>query len=223
MSTTLARAPRAALAGIRDAHGGGTRCPACGHAGASRLAEFELEVNPVGPVLPAMLMEHLGHAAAEAESEAEAEAFVGALIPLAAQVLPRAAPVIMRVAPQLIRGAVRVGQSLWRNPRTRPLVRAVPTIVNRTARTVAKRAARGRAVTPQYAVRTLARQTDRVLGSPQERRRVQLRSQRIDRRYHQAACPRTFEGGNPDPLYDRGPLQCVDLSPNPLIPAIGAV
>jgi hypothetical protein len=165
MSTPLTRTPvaRAALAGARDAHGGATPCPRCGHRGNSRLAELELEVNPVGPVHPQMLMEHLGHAAAESESEAEAEAFIGALVPLAAQVLPRVAPVIMRVAPQLIRGAVRVGQTLWRNPQTRRLVRAVPTIVNRTARTVARQASRGRPVTPQWAVRTLARQADRVL------------------------------------------------------------
>jgi hypothetical protein len=211
------RAPRAALAGVRDAHGGGTRCPHCGHTGDSPLAELELEVNPVGPVHPHMLMEHLGHAAAETESEAEAEAFIGALVPLAAQVLPRAAPALMRVAPQLIRGAVRVGQTLWRNPQTRRLVQAVPTIVTRTAQNVARRAGAGRPITPQWAVRTLARNADRVLSNPRERARVQQRARRIDQRYHRAACPRTYVPGTPDPLRDRGPLRPVDLSPNPLI------
>ena len=216
-------AARAALAGVRDAHGGATRCPRCGHSGASRVAELELEVNPVGPVHPQMLMEHLGHAAAETESEAEAEAFIGALVPLAAQVLPRAAPVLMRVAPQLIRGAVRVGQALRRDPQTRRLVRAVPTIVTRTARTVAGRAARGRPVTPQYAVRTLARHADRVLRDPRERTRVQRRASRIDRRYHRAACPRVYTPGTNDPVRDRGPLRPIDVSLNPLLPAGGRV
>jgi len=214
---------RGALAGLRDAHGGATRCPQCGYRGASRMAEFELEINPPGPVLPAMLMEHLGHAAAEAESEAEAEAFVGALVPLAAHLVPRAAPAVMRVAPQLIRGTVRVGRTLWRDPRTRRLMRSVPTIVTRTTRSVARRAARGRQVTPQWAVRTLARHADRVLHDPRERRRVQQRSARVDRRYHQAVCPRTYEGGDPDPLLDRGRLRAIDVQPQPsLSPARAA-
>src|SRR2546429_206743 len=42
--------------------------------------EFEGFVNPLRRVYPDALMEHMGHAAAEAESEAEAEAFIGALI-----------------------------------------------------------------------------------------------------------------------------------------------
>ncbi len=194
---------RAAMAGLRDAHGGATRCPQCGYRGASRLAELELEINPPGHVLPGMLMEHLGHAAAEAEHEAEAEAFIGALVPLAAQLVPRAAPALMRVAPQLIRGTVRLGRTLWRDPQTRRLMRAVPTVVTRTARSVARRTARGRDVTPQWAVRTLARHSDRVLRNPRERRRVQQHAARVDRRYHQAVCPRTYEGGAPDPLLAR--------------------
>lgn len=214
---------RVALAGLRDAHGGATRCPQCGFRGASGMAELELEINPPGPVLPAMLMEHLGHAAAEAESEAEAEAFVGALVPLAAQLVPGAAPAVMRVAPQLIRGTVRVGRTLWRDPRTRRLMRSVPTIVTRTTRSVARRAARGRQVTPHWAVRTLARHADRVLHDPRERRRVQQRAARVDRRYHQAVCPRTYEGGDPDPLLDRGRLRAIDVQPQPsLSPARAA-
>src|SRR5690349_4074394 len=64
-------------------------------------SEAELLVNPIRRVYPDAMMEHFGHAAAEARSEAEAEAFIGALIPLAARLLPRVAPVIMRSAPGL--------------------------------------------------------------------------------------------------------------------------
>src|SRR5215469_4324163 len=46
--------------------------------------EGEAMANPLRRVYPDAMMEHLGHAAAEAETEAEAEAFVGALVPLAA-------------------------------------------------------------------------------------------------------------------------------------------
>ena len=74
--------------------------------------ELEGELSPIRRVYPDALMEHLGHAAAQAESEAEAEAFLGALIPLAAQLVPRVAPAIMRAAPGLIRGVAGVA-SPW--------------------------------------------------------------------------------------------------------------
>jgi len=226
ISPTASRAARQAVAGVRDSHGGATRCPLCRCPCATgeteSQLELELEINPVGPVDTEMLMEHLGHAAAETESDHEAEAFIGALIPLAAQLVPQAAPAISRVAPQLIRGAVRVGQTLRRDPRSRPMVRALPAIVTRTARTFARDARRGRPITPQYAVRALARNTARTLGDPAERTRVQRRSRRIDRRYHLAACPRSYMPGTPDPLLDRGRLRPVDLSGNPLIPSRSA-
>jgi len=132
-------------------------------------------------------MEHLGHAAAEAESEAEAEALVGALIPLAARLIPRVAPAIMRTAPQLIRGVSRVARTLRTNPVTRPLVRAIPTVVRRTAADLARQAGRGRPITPQGAARTLARQTARVLGDPRRCVAAYRRSRALDRRFHRAA------------------------------------
>jgi hypothetical protein len=151
--------------------------------------EFEAEefVNPLRRVYRDALMEHLGHAAAEAESEAEAEAFIGALIPIAARLLPRVAPAVMRAAPGLIRGASGVARTLRANPATRPLVRAVPTIVRRTVADIARQAGGGRAVTPQRAVQTLARQTHRVLSSPHQCSRALQRNAVADRRYHRAA------------------------------------
>jgi hypothetical protein len=149
--------------------------------------EAEWEANPIRRIYPDALMEHLGHAASQTESEAEAEAFVGALIPLAARVIPRVAPAVMRAAPQLIRGVARVTRTLRRNPATRPLVRTVPTIVRRTAATLARRVARGRPVTPQVAVRTLAGQTARVLSNPRQCVQVYRRSCALDRRYHAVA------------------------------------
>jgi hypothetical protein len=152
-------------------------------------AEWEAEalVNPIRRVYPDAMMEHFGHAAAAARSEAEAEAFVGALIPLAARLLPRVAPVIMRSAPGLIRGVAGVTRTLRQSPTTRPLVRAVPTIVRRTAIDLDRQVARGARVTPQQAVTTLARQTQNVLSSPQQARRAMHRNARVDRAYHRAA------------------------------------
>jgi hypothetical protein len=155
--------------------------------------EFEGEMNPLRRVYPDALMEHLGHAAAETESEAEAEALIGALVPLAARVIPRVAPAIMRTAPSLIRGLTGVARTLRRNPTTRPLVRAVPTIVRRTAASLARQSARGRPVTQGGAVRTLANQTARVLASPPACVAAYRRSRALDRRFHQAAAVPTLQ------------------------------
>jgi len=151
--------------------------------------EFEGELNPIRRVYPDALMEHFGHAAAEAESEAEAEAFIGAMIPMAARLIPRAAPAIMRSAPQLIRGLAGVTRALRRRPATRQLIRVLPHIVCRTAASLAQQTAQGRPVTPQTAVRTLARQTARVIGSPRQAVRAYRRSRALDRRHHQAMRP----------------------------------
>jgi hypothetical protein len=133
-------------------------------------------------------MEHFGHAAAETESEAEAEAFALPLIPLAAKLLaPQIGRLVMRrAAPQLARGAARVVRTLRRNPRTRPLVRVVPTIVRRTSLDLARQAQRGRPVTPSTATAALARQTRAVLSDPRQCVRAYHRSRRLDRRYHVA-------------------------------------
>jgi hypothetical protein len=158
--------------------------------------EYELEgewedegegmANPLRRVYPDAMMEHLGHAAAEAETEAEAEAFIGALVPLAAGLARKAAPHIARHTPQLVRGLSKVARTLRRNPTTRPLVRALPTIASRTTRSLARSAAHGRPITPRRAARTLAGQTRSVLASPHTRRQVIRRARALDRRYHHA-------------------------------------
>jgi hypothetical protein len=147
--------------------------------------EEEYEVNPIRRIYPEALMEHMGHAAAEAESEAEAEAFIGALVPLAARLIPRAAPALMRAAPGLVRGLAGAARTLRRSPTTRPLVRTLPTVMRRTATSLARQAAQGRPVTPQTAVRTLARQTAQVVGTPQRAVQAYRRSCALDQRYHQ--------------------------------------
>src|SRR5580658_3501455 len=164
--------------------------------------EYELEgewedegegmANPLRRVYPDAMMEHLGHAAAEAETEAEAEAFIGALVPLAAGLARKAAPSIARHTPQLVRGLSKVARTLRRNPTTRPLVRALPTIASRTTRSLARSAAHGRPITSRRAVRTLAGQTRAVLASPRTRHHVIRRARALDRRYHHAA--RTGQG-----------------------------
>jgi hypothetical protein len=155
-------------------------------------AEWEAEVNPVRKIYPDAMMEHLGHAAAETQSEAEAEALAGAMIPLAARVVPGAASTIMRAVPGLVCGLAGVVRTLHRSPTTRPLMRTVPAIVRRTATSIAQQAARGTEVTPQAAVRTLARQTLQMLGTPRHAASAFRRSQRLDKHFHRtggAAAP----------------------------------
>ena len=148
--------------------------------------EGEGMANPLRRVYPDAMMEHLGHAAAEAETEAEAEAFIGALVPLAAGLVRSAAPHVARATPHLVRGLSKVARTLRRSPTTRPLVRALPTIASRTSRSLARSVAHGRPITPRRAVRTLAGQTSAVLSSPRTRKQVVRHARALDRRYHRA-------------------------------------
>lgn len=145
--------------------------------------EFEAVVGLTGrpaPSSPVLLMEHLGSLAAQAESEAEAEAFLGALVPLATRLLPG----IARATPQLVRGVAQVGRQLWRNPRTRRLVAAVPQVVQRTAADLARQYSRGTPLSGQATARTLARNAATVLDDPGRRRQAIRRCRALDRRWH---------------------------------------
>jgi hypothetical protein len=148
--------------------------------------ESEAMANPLRRVYPDAMMEHLGHAAAEAETEAEAEAFIGALVPLAAGLARSAAPHVARATPHLVRGLSKVAHTLRRKPATRALVRTLPTIASRTTRSLARQVAHGRPITPRRAVRTLAGQTAAVLRSPRTRNRVVRHARALDRNYHHA-------------------------------------
>jgi hypothetical protein len=171
---------------------------------------LELASTPAERAHFAAMMEHEGHAAAEAANEQEAAEHFLPLIPLAAkfiapklisfaakkiggrflgkagsQLIRRVAPrVLGRVAPRLTRGVANVARTLFRNPTTRPLLHAVPRIARGTMRTLVSRVARGRPVTPQLAVRTLARQTARTLSSPRTLVQAYRHSLAGDRRYH---------------------------------------
>jgi hypothetical protein len=159
--------------------------------------EGEALANPIKRAYPDAMLEHLGHAAAEAESEAEAEAFIGALVPLAANLVRGAAPVVSRAAPHLLRGLAGVTRRLRRNPATRPLIRAVPAIVRRTTAQLARQVAQGRPITGQSALRTLAGQTASVLGNPRRRAQVIRHAQVADRSYHRYPGSVTVQGTAP--------------------------
>ncbi len=151
-------------------------------------------------------MEHMAHEATEAESEQEAAEGFLPLIPmlaakflplaakalpmigkLGAKLLPKLGNVVSKVAPRLMRGVSNITRSLFRNRRSRPLVRAVPTIARRTMNTIARQTAAGRPVSPQAAQRVLAQQAAAVLGNPQQVQATLRRANALDRCYHRIA------------------------------------
>jgi len=159
--------------------------------------EFELEgeLNPVRKWYPDAMLEHIGHAAAETESEAEAQALAGAMIPLAARAVPAAAPSLLRAAPALVCSVAGVTRALRQNPGTKPLVRVMPAIVRRAAKSLARQSAGGNPVSPQPAVRILANETAKLLGTRGQAAQAFRNSQTLDRQFHKAAGLRAGKAG----------------------------
>jgi hypothetical protein len=165
--------------------------------------EFELAyfANPVARAYPDALMEHMGLAALEAENEYEAAEHFAPLIPVvaskllpaaarampraAARTLPHVAKVITHATPHLTRSVTQLTRTLHRDPRTRPLVRVIPSVARRAVTTIARHAATGRPVSPQHAVRILAHTNHNVLRSPRTVRAVLHRAHGMDRHARQ--------------------------------------
>jgi hypothetical protein len=167
--------------------------------------EYETEdeaegLSPIRKVYPDALMEHLGELAAESESEDEAaEHFLPligmaaskllpvvakAIAPKAKRMLPKIAKVITRATPRLTHGIGKVAKVLHRSPKTRHLLRVVPGIARRTVGNLAHKAARGVHITPGTAVKTLAHQARRVLGTPLHRAKALRRHNFLERKFH---------------------------------------
>jgi len=116
--------------------------------------EFEDEIGPARRVYPDAMMEHLGELASEAESEDEAaEHFLPligmaaskllpvvarAVAPAAKRLLPKIAKAVTKASPHMTKIIGKVARTLHRNPRTRHLLKVVPTIARRAVGSVAK-------------------------------------------------------------------------------------
>jgi hypothetical protein len=162
--------------------------------------EYEDEISPIRKIYPDAMMEHLGELAAEAETEDEAvEHFLPligmaaskllpvvakAVAPMARKALPKIAKALTRSTPKLTRGIATVAKALHRDPNKRHLLKTVPGIARRTVGSIAHKVARGGQVTPRTAVRTLATQTRRVLGTPAHRAQALRRHHHLERRFH---------------------------------------
>jgi hypothetical protein len=125
--------------------------------------EFEDEASHSMTEAEAMA-EMMATIAAGASTEAEAEAMIGAATVTTLSARDRAE--LRRLLPHLVRASCVLTRLLRRNRRTRPVVAAVPTIVQRTARDLTRRASAGRPVNRRVAARVMSRQTQGVLGSP---------------------------------------------------------
>ena len=179
--------------------------------------ELELEASAAELAQIEGIMEHAGHAAAEAANEQEAAEHFLPLIPLAAKFaaskllplaakagakfLAKSAPKLIgkfaprlikkfgprllgRVAKPLTRSLANVTRTLYRNPATRPLMNVMPTVARRTMLNLVGQIGKGKRITPQTAVRTLARQTYRTLRNPKLLSKTYRRSLALDKRYH---------------------------------------
>lgn len=154
------------------------------------------------------IMEHLGQSAATAKTEGESFAF---LAPLASMALKRFAPgLTARVGQTLTRGIAGMARNLRGNPRSQPLVRALPGIVRNAASTLGRAASSGQMVSPRTAAQVLARTARGTLGNPASVMRAMQRSRSIDRRLHaprrwRPAAPPAYGPGMYGPPYDDDP------------------
>ena len=131
------------------------------HEGAQEVAH---EIAHHETVMHEALAEMMAEAAAHEHNEAQAEAMVGAAA--VSVISPADRRALRRILPHLVRGAAILTRILRRRRITRPAVRAVPTIMRRTVRTLKKAAAAGQPVTRRMAARAAASQVRRVLANP---------------------------------------------------------
>ena len=124
------------------------------------------------------LAEDLAAAAATTESDAEAQSLVGGIT---IHIIAPAPFRVKSVAPIIIRRTARLVRKLRRSPRSRILIRTIPTITRRTVATLVRKARKGRPVNNRTAVRVLTKHTHRTLADP-KRRATALARHRARRR-----------------------------------------
>jgi hypothetical protein len=148
--------------------------------------EGEMEAEAAAPTTPQeALAELMADVAARAQTEAEAEAMAGAAT--VATLSPADRATLRTILPHLVRGTAILTRLLRRRRITRPVVRAVPSIVRRTTRTLRQRAAAGQPITRRTAARAMATQTRRVLSSPRTCAAAMQRNIRATRAVRRAA------------------------------------
>ena len=110
------------------------------------------------------LAEIMAEMAVHEQHEGQAEAMIGGAV--VTVLSPRDRRALRSLMPNFIRGMAVLTAILRRRRATRPLVRAVPTIMRRTVASLKRQAAAGKPVTRRAAGRAAATEVRRVLGSP---------------------------------------------------------
>ncbi len=147
---------------VHEAAGEATEAHELGEYEQEMEGEYETETAEISA--HEALAEMMAAVASRSASDAEAEAMTGAA---AVTVVSSAdAVALRRILPHLVRGSAILTRILRQRRVTRPVVRALPTIVRRTTRILARRAAAGQPVTRRTAARVMAAQTRRVMGTP---------------------------------------------------------
>jgi hypothetical protein len=137
------------------------------------------------------LAEMMAEAASQEMHEGQAEAMAGAAVMTVLS--PRDRRALRHLLPHLVCGAAVLTRILRRRRITRPAVRAVPTIMRRTVKSLKRQAAAGRPITRRAAARTAARQVHRVLGNPRAARAAIVRNIRAGRAIKRR--PRRYAAG----------------------------
>ncbi len=110
------------------------------------------------------LAEMMAEAAEQEQHELQAEAMAGAAVMTVISPADRVA--LRKILPNMVRANAILTRILRANPRTRPAVRAIPTIARRTVRRLKRQAAAGIPITRRTAGRAAAREVGQVLGNP---------------------------------------------------------
>ena len=127
------------------------------------------------------LAEMMADAAAREMHEGEAEAMVGAAT--VTVISPRDRRALRRVLPHLVRASAILTRILRRRRRARVGVKAVPTIMRRTVKSLKRQARKGLPITKRRVARTVAKHVHRVLGRPKIAAAAIVRNSKVTRRY----------------------------------------
>ncbi|HMG47063.1 MAG TPA: hypothetical protein VK614_06355 [Allosphingosinicella sp.] len=110
------------------------------------------------------LAESLATQAAASESEAESSALLGGIT---IHIISGAPISVRRASSTLVKCTNRLGRYLRRRPRTRNLMKTIPTIQRNAVRMLTKHAQKGGKVTPALVGKAMAKATVKTLGTPQ--------------------------------------------------------
>jgi hypothetical protein len=138
------------------------------------------------------IAEMMAEAASQEQHEGQAEAMAGAAGVTVISPADRRA--LRAILPHITRGVAILTRILRRRRMTRPVVRAIPTIVRRTVKSLKRQAAAGTPITRRTAGKTAALQVKRVLGSPRLCAAAMTRNMKSSRAIRRSPAKRVVRG-----------------------------